>query len=190
MRVFGRMRAARPARLKQKVENDVFKRYQKLRYMTRVKHWHGRDVHSPFAYGLVREALMDRRETPLRTDRGLYEWLRGQGISSRKCMKICRVYAFLGYGSYCTDYVRYAGEDMVLIPGYISEEQLERLSEEIEACGKRICVVLFGIYRTLPQHHVWHYLLRNVRCVAMDFYSFALLFFDRELNPQYYKMKL
>ena len=151
---------------------------------------HGRAIHSPFAYSLIREALMEHRGNTFPIKEDLYEWLQREGISPQKCLKICRVYAFLQYKSYCTDYTRYSREDMLLIGDYISEEQLKCLADKIEKQGKRICVVLFGIYRTLPQHHVWHYLLRNIRCVSMDFYSFALLFFDRELNPQYYKMRL
>ncbi len=190
MRVLGSIRGGRTSRLKQKVENNVFKRYHKLRYITRIRHWHGRAIHSPFAYSLIREALMEHRGNTFPIKEDLYEWLQREGISPQKCLKICRVYAFLQYKSYCTDYTRYSREDMLLIGDYISEEQLKCLADKIEKQGKRICVVLFGIYRTLPQHHVWHYLLRNIRCVSMDFYSFALLFFDRELNPQYYKMRL
>ena len=44
-----------------RVKDDVFKRYTRVKYLLRVRHWRGHDVHSPFTYNLVREALMLHR---------------------------------------------------------------------------------------------------------------------------------
>lgn len=172
------------------VKDDVFKRYTRVKYLLRVRHWRGHDVHSPFTYNLVREALMShRRNRDMSIDPALRRDLAALGLSESRIGRIGRVYNYLGFTSYAIGAESYDGEDMLVLSEEISGESLDALAERIGGLDKRVCVVITGIYATTDRHSVWHHILKDYDAVCIDLYHLALVIFDRYLSKQSYKMR-
>lgn len=179
-----------PLRINGKVKNTVFKRYTRVKYLLRVKHWHGRDVHSPFTYNLVREALMlHSKNRDMAMDAGLKSTLEQLGMPEPRVCRICRVYTYLGFGSYVVGLDNYGGEDMLIIDGDLTEEQFDGLCERINSLDKRVCVVLTSIYATRSKHKMWHHVIKHSDAVTIDLYHLAFVFFDKYISKQTYKMR-
>lgn len=172
------------------VKDSVFKRYTRLKYLLRIKHWHGRDVHSPFTYNLVREALMlSNRNRNMPMDAQLKESLEALGMPSSRINRICRVYNHLNYSSFAVGLSEYNGEDMLIVPERLSKEQFDELAGRIKESDKQVCVVLLSIYASTDNHSAWHYIMRNHNAVFIDLYHIALIVFDKYLSKQSYKMR-
>lgn len=179
-----------PGHVNARVRDDVFKRYTKVKYLLRVRHWRGHDVHSPFTYNLVREALMShRRNRDMHIDPALKRDLGALGLSESRIGRIGRVYGYLGFNSYAIGAGNYDGEEMLVLPEEISGRDLDELAGRIVALDKRVCVVMTGIYATTTRHSVWHHILRDYDAVCIDLYHLAFVIFDRYLSKQSYKMR-
>ena len=173
-----------------RVKDDVFKRYTRVKYLLRVRHWRGHDVHSPFTYNLVREALMlHRRNRDMSIDGALRREHGALGLSESRIGRIGRVYNYLGFGSYAVGAESYDGEDMLILPEEISGKHLDALAERISGLDKRVCVVMTGIYASTTRHSVWHHILRDYDAVCIDLYHLAFVIFDKYLSKQSYKMR-
>ena len=171
-----------------KVRNKVFKRYNKVKYLLRIKHWRGRDVHSPFTYRLVRSALMYNKNNFFYPDRKMAEILLQNGVSRGQAYRVCRVYAYLGFNSYVFGAENYGGEDMLFILSSLTEREVDNIAVRMKERGGRSCMVLFSLYETPQRHKIWNYIVKNVDAVAIDLYYTGFLFFDDNLNKQCYKM--
>jgi hypothetical protein len=67
------------------------------RTRVRMKHFRGRKVHSPFVYGIVRNAIMKTR--PQGDDHALFDELRTRGFSAKRAAQLQNLYDFRGYDS-------------------------------------------------------------------------------------------
>ena len=103
--------------------------------------------------------------------------------------RICRVYNYLNYGSFAVGLSEYNGEDMLIVPEKLSQEQFDELADKIKGLDKQVCVVLFSIYASTANHSVWHHIMRNHNAVFIDLYHIALVVFDKYLSKQSYKMR-
>lgn len=179
-----------PSYVNVRVKDDVFKRYTRVKYLLRVRHWRGHDVHSPFTYNLVRGALMShRRNRGMEMDPVLRRDLLALGLSESRVCRIGRVYSYLGFGSYAVGADSYHGEDMLILSEEISGEALDALADRISGLDKRVCVVMTGIYATTSRHSVWHHILDDYDAVCIDLYHLAFVIFDRYISKQSYKMR-
>ena len=179
-----------PVYMTGRVKEDVFKRYAKVRYLLRVKHWRGRDVHSPFTYNLVRQALMRHRgNRDMAIDPALEKELMALGLSQSRAGRIGRVYSYLGFDSYAIGPDSYGGEQMLIVTDDISKERMDELAERIMGGDRRVCVVITGIYATTVRHSLWHHILKEYDAVCIDLYHMAFVIFDRYLSKQSYKMR-
>lgn len=180
-----------PLRLNGKVKDNVFKRYTRVKYLLRVKHWRGRDVHSPFTYHLVREALMlHGKNRDMVIDDRLKSLLEAAGMPHPRACRVCRVYSYLKFESYAIGADNYKDEDMLIITETLTAEAFDKLKAHIESLDKRVCVVITSIYDSTEQHSVWHHIIRSCDAVSIDLYHLAFVVFDKYISKQVYKMRV
>lgn len=171
------------------IKNDIFKRYTRVKYLLRVKHWRGRDVHSPFTYNLVREALMPNTPGYIVAPQ-LYSNLEQLMLPLSRINRICRVYSYLKFSSYTFDFLNYNNEDMVIVSSDITPNELDCLKSKIDLTSKRVCLVLLSLYETTQKHKIWQHITTSYNAVSIDLYYTGFVVFDKYLSKQCYKMRI
>ncbi len=168
------------------MSNRIFRNYNRVKYLMRVKHWRGRSIHSPFLYNVIRGGFMKNDDTGV--DKKLYSDLLDKNFTVSHTQVICRLYSHLNYTSYTFDSHNYNGEDMVIIAENIDIKPIVTIAD---SCNKEqtVCVVVNSIYKTRQRYHLWKLLSLASRGVAVDLYHTGYLFLDRHLNRQNFKMR-
>ncbi len=168
------------------MSNKIFRNYNRVKYLMRVKHWKGRSIHSPFLYNVIRGGFMKSDEVVI--DQKLHQDLLSQHFSDDQALVVCRLYAHLNYSSYTFDSTNYKGESLIIVTDNIDIKSIVTIAD---SCNKEqtVCVVVNSIYKTRQRHHLWKLLSIASRGVAVDLYHTGYLFLDRHLNSQNFKMR-
>lgn len=169
------------------MRNKVFSEYNRVKYLMRVKHWRGRSVHSPFLYSVVREGFMRNDSLPI--NETLFTQLKERGFSQVQALRVCRLYAHLGYESYTFDAANYTDEQLIVLGENITPKDIALIAQKNCKNHRTICVVMHGIYKTKERHHMWNLLSVVTGGVAVDLYHNGYLFIDCHLNRQKFKMR-
>lgn len=167
--------------------NRFFRGYNRVKYLARIKHWRGRSVHSPFLYRMVREGFM--KSSNLAVDESLMLELLQHGFSKSSTQMICRLYNKLGSNGYTFSASDYKDEGLIIIDGEID---MNAILEINSLCGISCtkCVVVKSIYQSKSRYRTWKQLSATISSgVAVDLYHTGVLFLDRHLNKQYFKMR-
>ncbi len=158
------------------------------RTLVRVKHYRGRKVHSPFVYGIVRNAIM--KTTPYGDDNILFDELRKRGFSKKRAAQLQNLYTFQGYGQ--AVFIEEA-EKTVLREGMLcfvmpslSEEQTLAIVEEAKGTGAALCLV--SPYESRGRSRLARSLAASHRHTSIDNRGFLLLFTDERLPKQHFKL--
>lgn len=212
------------------------------RTLVRLKHYRGAGVHSPFVYGIVRNAIM--KKTPQGTDRALFDELRGRGFSRRRAAQLQNLYTFRGFtsavfaegrgGFYEADAgskgtgVRIEAEGQAEVRSEVgvgvgmgmgvgmgvgvgvgvrsettklppldagtlcfampdlSAEDTSALAERAADAGATICFI--GPYASRSRHRLARQLVAAHRHTSVDNRGFLLLFFNRRLPKQHFRL--
>ncbi|MFI3315730.1 MAG: hypothetical protein R3Y04_08745 [Rikenellaceae bacterium] len=169
------------------MNNKLFSSYNRVKYLMRVKHWHGRSVHSPFLYSVVRESFMEN--DTLKIEEKLYNELIDNGFTKAHSQRVCRLYAYLDYKSYTFDANSYNNEDLIIVSEEIDVHDISAISEKAHKDKRTICVVVKSIYKTTKRYKTWNLLSLATGGVAVDMYHTGYLFLDYYLNKQKFKMR-
>ncbi len=79
------------------IRKKIAKAASYSRTLVRIKHYRGRKVHSPFVYGIVRNAIM---KTDARgDDTALFDELRARGFSTKRAAQLQNLYTYRGFTS-------------------------------------------------------------------------------------------
>ncbi len=169
--------------------NLVYKRYNRLKYLLRVKHYRGRDIHSPFMYGVMRGALMGSH-TSQTEQQPLYRELRIHGFRSKEAGKLTRVYNLLGMNRYIFGSIGYNGQEMVIMPYGASYDSIAEIVSSALVDGEIRCVVVQGIYKTKESRKMWQKLISSHNVVGVDIYRYGLVFVNSNLHQESYKLRV
>ncbi len=163
------------------------------RTLVRVRHFRGRKVHSPFVYGIVRNAIM--KTTPQGDDRGLFDELRRRGFSTRRAAQLQNLYTYKGY----TSFVFADGEAPLSIIHYplsietlcfatpsLPEEETLALVDRARGTGAALC--LTSPYENRARRRLARILVEAHRHTSVDNRGFLLLFTDERLPKQHFKL--
>lgn len=175
------------------MKNRLFRHYNKVKYWLRVRHWRGANVHSPFMFALVREAILKRRKNIHRIDRRLLSFLVKRGVRRKYAILICSIYAHLKLKGYVYGYGYREGTGLVVVPEQIGRDDCMRLVNGIQRrkeAGGCVCLVLFRLYQNRRKYHLWREIVRDCDAVTVDLYNIGFVFFDPRLKKQGYKMKV
>lgn len=175
------------------MKDRLFGHYHKIRYWLRIKYWRGRNVHSPFMYNLVREAMLKRKERDFPIDTGLLEFLTEKKVQRTHAELICRIYNRLRLSGYACGTDARNGVDLFMIPEDSSADRCRDLIGHLRQTlqpSECKCVVFLGLYRSRRQRQLWKSVIDESDAVAVDFYHLGCLFFNKKVKKQFYKMKL
>lgn len=171
------------------VKFKLFKKYNKVKYLLRIKHFRGRSVHSPFMYQLVRKALMNKRGKHLTIDKPLFYFFIKHGYSESSARRLCRIYTYLDFEKHQYYNGVYSGEDFLVMNVSTTMHDFELMTKQIRNSGKLVCVSINSIYENISAHNLWQYILSEANAVTIDLYHEGVLIFDENLHKQNYKMK-
>lgn len=171
------------------MKNLVYRRYHNLRYIFRLKHYKGRDIHSPFMYSLMRGALMGSH-SKLTEAMPLYRELRQCGYKRNDAGKIARIYNFMNMTSYQINKADFCGEELSVMPHNVSYEMLSTLIKSIDSSQGVTCVVVPAIYKSRSSRAMWTKILSEHNIVGVDIFTIGLIFVSDILQKQNYKIKI
>ena len=170
------------------------------RTLTRVKHYRGAGVHSPFVYGVIRNAIM--KHSP-EGDHALFDELRARGFSKRRAAQLQNLYTFHSYTS-----APFAGRNAdsggnghsesnaatpELGPGTLCfampslpEDDTLALAERAKGTGCTLCII--SPYGSRRRNRMANRLVAAHRHTSVDNRGFLLLFFNERLPKQHFKL--
>lgn len=159
------------------------------RTLTHVRHYRGFGVHSPFVYGVIRNAIM--KSDPQGEGRSLYDELRRRGFSKRRAAQLHNLYEFqsftsaafadAGGGIPSMD----AGTLCLAMPEF-PESGMTALAEQARQAGSTLCVVSPRVSR--GRSRMSRGLVELHRHTSIDNRGFLLLFYNDRLPKQHFKL--
>jgi hypothetical protein len=160
------------------------------RTLVRMKHFRGRKVHSPFVYGIVRNAIMKTK--PQGDDHPLFDELRRRGFSTKRAAQLQNLYTFRGFGSAVFAEVENrlptgldAGTLCFAMPT-LDEAQTRQLVDRAAGTGSAICLV--SPYESRARRLMARNLVNTHRHTSVDNRGFLLIFTDERLPKQHFKL--
>jgi hypothetical protein len=158
-----------------------------------VKHFRGRKVHSPFVYGIVRNAMM--KTTPQGDDRALFDELRGRGFSVKRAAQLQNLYTYKGYtsavfaeeaGQLTINHYQLSISTLCVAMPSLPEAETLALIERVRGTGATICVV--SPYESRARRHLARTLVESHGHTSVDNRGFLLIFTDERLPKQHFKL--
>lgn len=149
--------------------------------LSRMKHYHGYGVHSPFVYSLVRKVLMCKTLFE-ESGTALFDALRNEGFSERRARQIHNAMHFMKAKKFSINNLE--GDFVILTREYEAEKLLEGLRT---ACESGATLVIGQPYRTKERQNEIHKMIEEHRCTSVDNRSF-IIFFNNRLPKQHYRL--
>lgn len=157
--------------------------------LTRVKHYRGAGVHSPFVYGVIRNAMM--KTTPEGDNHSLFEELRARGFSKRRAAQLQNLYTFQNFTS--APFAESAGQyppldagTMCLMMPSLPEEDTLALVEKARGTGCTLCLI--SPYNSRSRNKLARRLVAEHRHTSVDNRGFLLIFTNERLPKQHFKL--
>ena len=158
------------------------------RTLVRVKHFRGRKVHSPFVYGIVRNAIM--KTTPQGSDHALFDELRRRGFSRKRAAQLQNLYTFRGYGAAVFteegDTPSLDSGTLCFVMPSLPTDRTLALVEAARGTGAAICIV--SPYESRARRRLAQSLVASHCHTSVDNRGFLLLFTDERLPKQHFKL--
>ncbi len=147
----------------------------------RARHFRGHGVHSPFVYGLVRRVFMAHRL--LTEEHPLYDALRAAGVSERRARELQNLMTHCGYRSFAID--EDTAELRILTPR-LHPATCTALVRRAAAAGAT--VVLLDPYADTERRRLCGSMVATHRSTSVDNRGYLLLFNDRRLPKQHFRI--
>lgn len=151
--------------------------------VARARYFRGHGVHSPFVYRIVRQVFMKRS---FQTDeRTLYEALCAAGVARRRAVQLQNLAVHLDYAAFRLDQFSDAADWLLLTPAL---EATQTCSIVRQAAENGRTVVLLDPYHGRERAQLCKMLIEEHRCTSVDNRGFVLLFTDKNLPKQHYRI--
>ncbi len=166
----------------------IRKRLGRLSTLSRVRHYRGHGVHSPFVYALVRNVFMKRREVVGEQTALFRELLARRTVNRRRAVQLQNLYNYCGYTGY--SFVGVAGihplRDGEIAVLTVACTAIERMVDEVGESRGVVCVIaprdsderLKACRRVVERH----------TGTSIDNRGYLLLFFNDRLPKQHFKL--
>lgn len=160
----------------------IFKRLKPLTVienrLSRIRHFHGHGVHSPFVYYFVRKVLMTKHLIDGNPD--LYTTLENIRISKKRSRQLSNAMIYCGCKTYSID--SFEG-DFVILSSKTDEDQLQNCYDICHAKGK--VLIIMEPYRTRKRNGICRALILSHSSTSIDNRAFVL-FMNNDLPKQHY----
>lgn len=151
--------------------------------IARARYFRGHGVHSPFVYAIVRHVFMARRL--LGDETSLHDALLHRGISRRRAVELQNLCTHCGYRSFAFDDDETSCELRLLTAGL---DPLRTCEQVRQAAGMGTTVVLLAPYASRERAALCAGLIERHDCTSVDNRGYLLLFSDRHLPKQHYRI--
>lgn len=171
------------------IKSTIIRAALYLRTLTHVRYYRGFGVHSPFVYGIIRNAIMKREPQGDRSS--LYDELRKRGFSKRRAAQLHNLYEFQGLTS--VTFVEVDGHIPSMDAGTLClampefpESNMTALAEQAREVGCTLCVV--SPRESCDRSRMSRRLVDSHRHTSIDNRGFLLLFFNDRMPKQHFKL--
>ncbi len=175
-------------RKKRNIKGRIARAAVYSRTLAHIKHYRGAGVHSPFVYGVIRNAIM--KHSP-EGGHALFDELRGRGFSKKRAAQLQNLYTFHSYSSapFAEEAVSApkldAGTLCFVMPS-LSEGDTLALIEKAKGTGCALCFI--EPYGGRRRRRLAQRLVAAHRHTSVDNRGFLLLFFNERLPKQHFKL--
>ncbi len=150
--------------------------------ISRAKYYHGHNVHSPFVYGLVRNAFMSRR-FPVDAEHAIASELILRGVPRRRAMQLQNVMQYCEYSTFSIDVAD--GSDMVVLSAEFPTERLAAACDECRRSGTT--AVIMQPYANRERQDACAAITLAHHSTAVDNRAYIIVFNNR-LPKQYFRL--
>ena len=153
--------------------------------ISRVRHFRGHGVHSPFVYSIVRNVFMRSKFITDDTyyTRTVYEALLGQQIPRKRALQLANLCAHCGYRE--ISYGRPCAAELIVVPQSIGPEELGRYVQVAGECGATLVIMAPGLNR--KRYTACRDIVARHRCTTVDNRGY-LLIFNNHLPKQHFRL--
>ncbi len=110
--------------------------------LSRIRHFRGHGIHSPYIYNIVREVFMRRTLLAATQELELYDKLQRVGeISRRYIVELQNVATHCGYRVFAVNSVELEGIDMVVVTSNHPTNLIEGVLREAISCGTTVAIL-------------------------------------------------
>ncbi len=148
-------------------------------HLSRLQHFRGHGVHSPFIYSIIRNVYMSRRLSSGATR--IFEMLHPLKIRNSVAVEIANLAAHCNYNRLSIDCLE-EGSDMIVTSPNCSEATIEELTRK--AAQRGIAIVILSPYK---QSKLSNSLLKWHSCASIDRLNYMILL-NNHLPKQHFKL--
>ncbi|MCD7969690.1 MAG: hypothetical protein LUF87_04990 [Alistipes sp.] len=157
----------------------------------RVRHFRGRGIHSPFVYGIIRNALIFGKGFYGQRDR-LYTYLKLIGVPGRTAMKLQNLHNYCEYSSAAVyssagREVLGSGEPALMI--FTTSCPARQIADAIRETGPTTgAVAIISPRSESARFRICKELARREDCISIDTRGVMLFFYGSGHAPRHYKL--
>lgn len=151
--------------------------------LSRLKHFRGHGVHSPYVYGLVRKVLMHNTLAP-DTEHPLYTALSSRGISQRRAIELQNLAYYTSSASFSIDCTE-CTSDINILTADIRAEELDTAAKNAAQSGTTL--VVLAPYLNRSRRNACSELIWKHHSTTVDNRGY-IIFFNNHLPKQHYKL--
>ena len=151
--------------------------------LSRIKHYRGHGVHSPYVYSFVRNVLMHRTLAE-DSDHSLYNTLIDAGVAKRRAVELQKMVQFYNISSFSID-DNACRSELNILTNHYSTEQLDIAWQNSVKCGTTL--VILAPYQNRARRQKCSELINLQRSTTVDYRGY-LIFFKNHLPKLHYKL--
>lgn len=145
-------------------------------FISRIRHFRGHGIHSPFVYSLVRAVFTVRGHT----DGELYRALRGKGLGGKTSRRIERLHEFCGFGGCSLSYEKNTPLCIIFPDGEFCPEMIAESPGTV--------FVLVAPYKNKQKIGDCLTISSKYERLTIDSYEFFIIFDMERLPKRHYKI--
>lgn len=151
----------------------------------RIKHFRGHGIHSPFAYGLVRNALM--RRTRLTSDSKLLTSLKLAGVKGKHSFRLQNIYTYCNFTAFAIDNkLKVTSRTLYIATKKTDAEHISVFAETLKGTESALCIV--SPRANCLRNRLCAEIIASHNGMSIDMGGILIIFYDDKLNKQYIKI--
>lgn len=157
----------------------------RMRYGLRYKHRSGHSIHSPYVFNLVRAVFMRKLSSDINPNFDLSQQVYKLGVNYKLA---CRVGQFASYNNFTLFAINpkeYHGEEIIVL-SHIDENTIAIIEQLKNSAHERKALVITNIYKHKECREWW----QMQHELMLDIYHIGIVIYDKDLNKQYFKLKI
>ncbi len=163
-----------------KIKDYLCKRGVITNRLSRIRHFRGHGVHSPYIYIMVRKILLHHNYDASQFDALVIKRLQSDSLSTHRAEEILAIAQYCQYSTFSFDACKEC--DMVILSTLCSDEDVTYITEWAKING--IAVVIISPYK---RKELCDTILKNHTSTSVDRYDYLLLL-NNYLPKQHFRL--